>query len=171
MGGRLQHWQYDTFIARFDDPEIEPAYVTFCLGAEGKVERITMKAGVTNRGFQFRLPGSAFHSGALTCDKIRKVHGWPLSPSSLATSTAVAQDLRARVSRVLKETPLIDGHNDLPDVLREREGEGRWTVDLRSGLGNRPEPYKRISPGCDRAWSAANSGPYGCLPICRDLNR
>ncbi len=60
----------------------------------------------------------------------------------LATSTVVAQDLRARVSRVLKATPLIDGHNDLPDVLREREGDGRWTVDLRSGLGSRPEPYE-----------------------------
>ena len=43
MGGSLQHWQYDTFIARFDDPGIEAAYVTFGLGAEGKVERITMK--------------------------------------------------------------------------------------------------------------------------------
>jgi membrane dipeptidase len=61
--------------------------------------------------------------------------------ASLVTSTVVAQDLRARVARVLKATPLIDGHNDWPDVLREREGEGRWTVDLRSGLENRPEPY------------------------------
>jgi CubicO group peptidase (beta-lactamase class C family) len=43
MGGKLEHWQYDTFIARFDDPNIEAAYVTFSLGAEGKVERITMK--------------------------------------------------------------------------------------------------------------------------------
>jgi CubicO group peptidase (beta-lactamase class C family) len=43
MRGRLEHWQYDTFIARFDDPGIEAAYVTFSLGAEGKVERITMK--------------------------------------------------------------------------------------------------------------------------------
>jgi membrane dipeptidase len=60
---------------------------------------------------------------------------------SLATPTVVAQDLRARVTRVLKQTPLIDGHNDLPDVLREREGDGRWTVDLRNGLENRPEPY------------------------------
>ena len=42
---------------------------------------------------------------------------------------------------MLKATPLIDGHNDWPDVLREREGDGRWTMDLRSGLGNRPEPY------------------------------
>ena len=43
MGGNLQHWQYDTFIARFDDTNIESAYVTFAIGAEGKVERITMK--------------------------------------------------------------------------------------------------------------------------------
>jgi membrane dipeptidase len=64
------------------------------------------------------------------------VVGW-----SLATSPAIAQDVRARLARVLAATPLIDGHNDWPDVLREREGEGRWTVDLRSGLGNRPVPY------------------------------
>lgn len=61
---------------------------------------------------------------------------------SLSSGTLVAQDLKARVARVLEKTPLIDGHNDWPDVLREREGEGRWTVDLRSGLENRqPERY------------------------------
>ena len=60
---------------------------------------------------------------------------------SLATSSVVAQDLQARVARVLKATPLIDGHNDWPDVLREREGDKRWTADLRSGLANRSEPY------------------------------
>ncbi len=43
MGGRLDHWQYDTFVTRFDDKTIEPAYVTFNLDADGKVERITMK--------------------------------------------------------------------------------------------------------------------------------
>jgi len=61
---------------------------------------------------------------------------------SLAASTALAQDFRERVARVLKATPLIDGHNDWPDVLREREGDARWTMDLRSGLANRPEPYE-----------------------------
>ena len=61
--------------------------------------------------------------------------------SLLATSSVVAQDLQARVARVLKSTPLIDGHNDWPDVLREREGDQRWTMDLRSGLANRAEPY------------------------------
>jgi CubicO group peptidase (beta-lactamase class C family) len=44
MGGTLEHWQYDTFITRFDDHTIEPAYVTFGLDADGHVERVTMKA-------------------------------------------------------------------------------------------------------------------------------
>lgn len=44
MTGRLEHWQYDTFVTRFDDRTIEPAYVTFGLDAAGEVERITMKA-------------------------------------------------------------------------------------------------------------------------------
>ena len=43
MGGQLDHWQYDTFITRFDDKAIEPAYVIFALDQEGKVERVTMK--------------------------------------------------------------------------------------------------------------------------------
>jgi CubicO group peptidase (beta-lactamase class C family) len=43
MGGTLEHWQYDSFVTRFDDKTIEPAYVTFGLDADGKVERITMK--------------------------------------------------------------------------------------------------------------------------------
>jgi CubicO group peptidase (beta-lactamase class C family) len=44
MGGALEHWQYDTFITRFDDKTIEPAYVTFALDAEGKIDRVTMRA-------------------------------------------------------------------------------------------------------------------------------
>jgi membrane dipeptidase len=49
----------------------------------------------------------------------------------LAATPACAQDYAARVARVLKATPLIDGHNDWPEALREREGEKRWTMDLR----------------------------------------
>jgi CubicO group peptidase (beta-lactamase class C family) len=44
MAGILEHWQYDSFITRFDDRAIEPAYVTFSLDSMGKVERITLKA-------------------------------------------------------------------------------------------------------------------------------
>lgn len=43
MAGTLTHWQYDTFRADWDDASLEPAYVSFALDAEGKVDRITMK--------------------------------------------------------------------------------------------------------------------------------
>ena len=43
MQGPLEHYQYDTFIVRFTDPAIEPAYLTFALDADGKVQRITAK--------------------------------------------------------------------------------------------------------------------------------
>ena len=38
----LDHWQYDTFRTRFSDSSVEPANVSFALGANGNVERITM---------------------------------------------------------------------------------------------------------------------------------
>jgi CubicO group peptidase (beta-lactamase class C family) len=44
MTATLEHWQYDTFVTRFDDRAIEPAYVTFNLDADGKIDHITMKA-------------------------------------------------------------------------------------------------------------------------------
>jgi len=39
---------------------------------------------------------------------------WPLRLS--------AQDYRAQALRILRTTPLIDGHNDIPDAIRERGG-------------------------------------------------
>jgi membrane dipeptidase len=60
---------------------------------------------------------------------------------SFAALPASAQDVQARVARVLKATPLIDGHNDWPEVLREREGDARWTVDLRSRPGSGDAVY------------------------------
>ena len=44
MTGRLEHSQHDTFRTVWDDSTIEPAYLTFGLNAEGKVDRITLKA-------------------------------------------------------------------------------------------------------------------------------
>ena len=63
MRARLQHWQYDTFIARFDDPGIEAAYVTFSLGAEGKIERITMKPVSPLADFSFDYQDLLFTPG------------------------------------------------------------------------------------------------------------
>ncbi len=43
MSGTLEHWQFDTFATHLTDKSIEPAYVTFGLGADGSIERVTMK--------------------------------------------------------------------------------------------------------------------------------
>ena len=41
----------------------------------------------------------------------------------VATSAQLsAQDYRAQAVRILRTVPLIDGHNDIPDALRERGG-------------------------------------------------
>ncbi len=44
MTGRLEHARHDTFRTVWDDATIEPAYLTFALDAQGKVDRITLKA-------------------------------------------------------------------------------------------------------------------------------
>ena len=53
MSGPLEHWAYDTFVARWPDPLIEPAFVTFALDAAGKPARITMKAFSPVADFSF----------------------------------------------------------------------------------------------------------------------
>ena len=53
MTGRLEHYQYDTFVARFDDKGIEPAYLTFALDADGKVARATLKPVSPTADFSF----------------------------------------------------------------------------------------------------------------------
>jgi hypothetical protein len=53
MSGALDHWQYDSFVTRFDDKAIEPAYVTFSLDADGKVGRVTMKAASPLADFSY----------------------------------------------------------------------------------------------------------------------
>jgi membrane dipeptidase len=54
-----------------------------------------------------------------------------IAAALMTTAPAAAQDYAARVARVLKATPLVDGHNDWAEALREREGDARWTIDLR----------------------------------------
>lgn len=43
---------------------------------------------------------------------------------------AAAPGYDARIARVLKSTPLIDGHNDWAEQLRDQFGETWWNVDL-----------------------------------------
>jgi membrane dipeptidase len=55
-------------------------------------------------------------------------------------------DYAARVARVLKATPLIDGHNDLPEALEENAGGARWAVDLKQDLSGGKTPYNTDIP-------------------------
>lgn len=61
MSGPLEHWQYDTFITRFTDKTIEPAYVTFALDPEGKVDRVTLKPVSPLADFSYDYQDLLFH--------------------------------------------------------------------------------------------------------------
>lgn len=60
MSGPLEHWQYDTFVTRFTDKAIEPAYVTFSLNADGKVDRVKMKAASPLADFSYDYQDLSF---------------------------------------------------------------------------------------------------------------
>src|SRR5216110_2431588 len=55
------------------------------------------------------------------------MEGWKVGVAAVLLSTVPsshlsAQDYRARALRILKTVPLIDGHNDIPDAIRQRGG-------------------------------------------------
>lgn len=58
-----------------------------------------------------------------------------------ASPSSAAPTAEARIAKILDATPLIDGHNDWAEVLREREGDSRWTIDLTHGLELKSPPY------------------------------
>jgi membrane dipeptidase len=51
-----------------------------------------------------------------------------------------AQDYSARVANVIKHTPLIDGHNDLPWEIRDRFHSKLSMIDLSSDTSSLPVP-------------------------------
>lgn len=58
-----------------------------------------------------------------------------LAVSALALALpAAAQDGEARAREILRTTPLIDGHNDLPWALRQGYGSDPYAVDLTTNL-------------------------------------
>jgi CubicO group peptidase (beta-lactamase class C family) len=57
LTGGLEHWQYDTFIARWRDRTLNAdAYVTFYLGADGAIEDVRIKpvSPLTDFSFDFQ---------------------------------------------------------------------------------------------------------------------
>ncbi len=54
LGGFLEHYQYNTFIARWSDPEMRAdAFVTFSLNPDGSIEHAKMKAVSPATDFSF----------------------------------------------------------------------------------------------------------------------
>jgi hypothetical protein len=54
LSGELVHWQYDTFVARWADPELRAdAFVTFALNPDGSVDQVKMKAVSPATDFSF----------------------------------------------------------------------------------------------------------------------
>ena len=51
--GDLEHWQHDTFIARWRTPHIEDAYATFSLNPDGSIDRFRMAAVSPLADFSF----------------------------------------------------------------------------------------------------------------------
>ena len=56
----------------------------------------------------------------------------PLALFAAFPAAAAPSDIDARVARVLKATPLIDGHNDWGETLADAAGDARWTIDLNT---------------------------------------
>ena len=61
-----------------------------------------------------------------------------LATATAATSQPIDQAAQKRIDRILKRTPLIDGHNDLPWALRGDFGSS--VADLQSGSDSRTPP-------------------------------
>ena len=54
LQGDLVHWQYDTFVARWSDPELRAdAFVTFALTPEGGIDQVKMRAVSPATDFSF----------------------------------------------------------------------------------------------------------------------
>ncbi|MDQ3075374.1 MAG: dipeptidase [Pseudomonadota bacterium] len=94
------------------------------------------------------------------------MHHWLLLSALLLASPAVAQPIdpatKARIDRILKKTPLIDGHNDLPWALRQDFGLS--VEGLETGTASRTPPLmtdmERLRAGRvgGQLWSVYISG-------------
>jgi CubicO group peptidase (beta-lactamase class C family) len=62
--GDLEHWQYDTFIARWRAPHVEDAYVTFALNPNGSIDRFRMAAVSPLADFSFDYQDLEFRPAA-----------------------------------------------------------------------------------------------------------
>jgi len=66
LAGELEHWQYDTFIARWKNRTLDAdAYVTFALAPDGSIDEMRMKAVSPLTDFSFDFHDLLFHPVAI----------------------------------------------------------------------------------------------------------
>jgi membrane dipeptidase len=67
---------------------------------------------------------------------------------TLSAGAAPSPDaaLDARLDRLTRQTPLIDGHNDLPWALRENYGAGALGIDLNASTASLSKPLQTDIP-------------------------
>ena len=54
LSGTLEHWQHDTFVARWTDRELRAdAFVTFALNPDGTIDTVKMRAVSPETDFSF----------------------------------------------------------------------------------------------------------------------
>src|SRR2546426_12835369 len=86
--------------------------------------------------------------------------------SIIPTFKLSAQDYRAQAIRVLKAVPLIDGHNDIPDAIRERGGLDSVDFAVRQPKLMTDIPKLRAGAVGGQFWAAyvpvttMDSGPH-----------
>ncbi|TLY57214.1 MAG: membrane dipeptidase, partial [Gammaproteobacteria bacterium] len=68
------------------------------------------------------------------------IAAWPLAVLLAAPLIARAATDAGRIERVLAQTPLIDGHNDLPWEIRARFGGDLAKIDLAASTAALPAP-------------------------------
>ena len=97
-----------------------------------------------------------------------------------AVRNVAREPAAARISRLLRETPLIDGHNDLPEQLKDRVGNRLERLDLASGTGAIMPPMHTDLPRLRRGglggvfWSAYVSprlpGPEAAVALLEQID-
>jgi hypothetical protein len=54
LSGTLEHWQHDTFVAKWTDRELRAdAFVTFALNPDGTIDTVKMRAVSPETDFSF----------------------------------------------------------------------------------------------------------------------
>ena len=95
-----------------------------------------------------RMPAGAPFSGAITdyclgnhmLNRLTWIFVAVLAAPLVCAAVPTGQDYSARAAQILKKTPLIDGHNDLPWEIRERFHGKVSTIDLSSDTSVLPVP-------------------------------